>query len=101
MMSLGRSKVSCSQQALTNFKFRLGLFTYKLRGTSLIGHLPSGSPIDCSIHRELGGSMCPIWPDYFGECRGVVFVVDVSDNADLAPATVELYELLQHEQLKV
>jgi hypothetical protein len=31
----------------------------------------------------------------------VLFVVDVSDNASLAPATVELYELLQHVQLKV
>ncbi|KAL6756130.1 ADP-ribosylation factor family-domain-containing protein [Haematococcus lacustris] len=51
--------------------------------------------------RELGGSMSPIWPDYFSACRAVIFVVDLADAANLAPAAVELYELLQHPDLKM
>lgn len=51
--------------------------------------------------RELGGQMSPIWPDYYSECRAVIFVVDVGDNAALPPATVELYEAMQHPEIKV
>ena len=43
--------------------------------------------------------MLPLWPQYFGECLMVVLVVDVACNWSIAPAAVELMELMQHPQL--
>ena len=39
--------------------------------------------------------MLPIWPKYYSNVHAVVFTLDVSDAASIAPAAVELYELLQ------
>lgn len=39
--------------------------------------------------------MLPIWPKYYGNVHAVVFALDASDPAAVAPAVVELYELLQ------
>lgn len=53
------------------------------------------------VYREVGGQMLPIWPQYFDDCKVVMFVVDMANNADVASAVVELYELLRHDRLQV
>jgi hypothetical protein len=45
--------------------------------------------------------MSPLWPTYYEDCHMVVFVIDASDAASIAPATVELCELMQHPKLQV
>jgi len=58
-------------------------------------------PFRSIMLREIGGTMCPLWPQYFGDCKMVVFVVDASDAASIAPATLELYDLMSRPQLQV
>ena len=53
------------------------------------------------LSREIGGTMCPLWPQYYEDCKVMVFVVDASDAASIAPATLELYELMLHPKLQV
>ena len=43
--------------------------------------------------------MSPLWPQYYDDCRMVVFVIDASDAACIAPSAVELCELMQHPKL--
>ena len=45
--------------------------------------------------------MLPIWPQYYDDCLMVMYVVDLANYMQLAPATVELYELLSSPVLKV
>ncbi len=45
--------------------------------------------------------MCPLWPQYFEDCHMVVFVIDSADCASIAPAAVELCEVMQHPKLNV
>lgn len=52
------------------------------------------------VLREMGGSMIPVWPRYFSESELVLFVVDGAAHAQLAAATIELFELLQAHELK-
>ncbi|GMH36431.1 hypothetical protein BSKO_04299 [Bryopsis sp. KO-2023] len=50
------------------------------------------------VAREVGGLMMPMWPRFFGECDTFVFVVDMSQRAMISEATMELYELLTHDE---
>lgn len=45
--------------------------------------------------------MSPLWPQYYEDCRMVVFVVDVADASSIAPAALELCELMQHPKVQV
>lgn len=45
---------------------------------------------------EVGGQMAPLWPTYFDDCRMALFVVDASDAGGVAPAAVELCEMMSH-----
>lgn len=54
-----------------------------------------------SLCREIGGQMSPMWPRYYSQCRSVCFVVDISQPVTMAEATIEFYELLNHEDMKV
>jgi hypothetical protein len=45
--------------------------------------------------------MTALWPQYFDDCLMLVFVVDASDAASIAPAAVELCEVLQHPKMEV
>lgn len=65
------------------------VFTGKLSG-----------PVKRIIVREVGGSMVPLWPQYYPDAQCLVFVVDCTAHAQLAPAQVELYELLSEPELR-
>ena len=45
--------------------------------------------------------MAPLWPQYYNDCRMILFVIDVSDASCIASAAVELCELMQHPKAKV
>ncbi|XP_072387009.1 ADP-ribosylation factor-like protein 16 [Diabrotica undecimpunctata] len=50
--------------------------------------------------RELGGSMAPIWPKYFGDINKIIYVVDVSNLCQISAACVLLYTVLVNPLLK-
>ncbi|KAG2484182.1 hypothetical protein HYH03_016994 [Edaphochlamys debaryana] len=59
-----------------------------------------GCPVRDVKIRECGGSMQPLWRNWYSRpIRGVVFALDASDAAALAGAAVELYEVLQRPDL--
>lgn len=79
----------------------LSLATQATNGLELFSvPLPKGHPLKQLTIRELGGSMLPIWPKYYSNVHAVVFTLDVCDAASIAPAAVQLYELLQAPQLQ-
>jgi ADP-ribosylation factor family len=45
--------------------------------------------------------MLPLWPQYYNDCRMVLFVIDASDPTIIPEAGVELYELLREPVLQV
>lgn len=47
-----------------------------------------------------GGSMAPIWHNYYSGVRKVMYVVDVSNLTHLANATLLFMELLANPKLK-
>ncbi|GIL64801.1 hypothetical protein Vafri_18666 [Volvox africanus] len=50
--------------------------------------------------RECGGSMQPLWRNWYSRpIKAVVFTLDVSDPAALAAGGVELQRVLQHPEL--
>lgn len=49
--------------------------------------------------REMGGTMQPVWPRYFDESDAIVFVVDVSNKAQLATSSAALYDVLAAEKV--
>jgi ADP-ribosylation factor-like protein 13B len=50
------------------------------------------------VFYDLGGGsrIRGVWPQYFSDVHGVVFVVDSSDRARAAEAAKELHEALAH-----
>ncbi len=50
---------------------------------------------------DLGGGarIRGVWPQYFADVHGVVFVVDSSDQARLAEAAKELHAALEHPMI--
>ncbi len=55
----------------------------------------------CSDHREVGGCMLPVWPQYFESARSLIYVIDISTADVLAAAVTELHTLLQHPSIQV
>uniref|UniRef100_A0A7S1PYV6 ADP-ribosylation factor-like protein n=1 Tax=Neobodo designis TaxID=312471 RepID=A0A7S1PYV6_NEODS len=51
---------------------------------------------------DLGGGATfrGIWPHYFHDCHGIMFVVDASDKARLAEAAESFQKLVQHEYIR-
>lgn len=49
--------------------------------------------------REVGSPMLPMWPSYYGDCRGVIYVMDTAQPLGLSAALVELLEILSHPGL--
>ena len=45
---------------------------------------------------DVGGTMRKIWPQYYGEADGVVFVVDASDRQQFGESCEALREILQN-----
>mmetsp|Transcript_7871 Transcript_7871/g.15337 ORF Transcript_7871/g.15337 Transcript_7871/m.15337 type:complete len:465 (-) Transcript_7871:627-2021(-) len=58
----------------------------------------SGPPLTPNLRislREVGGSMLPLWPQYFDGAKALIFCIDASDGDSLALASVELWDVLQ------
>uniref|UniRef100_A0A8C3YME8 ARF like GTPase 16 n=1 Tax=Catagonus wagneri TaxID=51154 RepID=A0A8C3YME8_9CETA len=49
--------------------------------------------------RELGGCMGPIWSNYYGNCRSLLFMLDASNPTQLSASCAQLLGLLSAEQL--
>lgn len=45
--------------------------------------------------------MSPLWPRYYASSNSILFVVDISQHATIAEATIEIYELLSHPDVQV
>ncbi|PAA89600.1 hypothetical protein BOX15_Mlig002272g1 [Macrostomum lignano] len=48
--------------------------------------------------RELGGSMAPVWPDYYSDVAAIIFVVDASNLQQVGAATIQFIHLLNSPQ---
>ncbi|XP_076448918.1 ADP-ribosylation factor-like protein 16 [Babylonia areolata] len=48
--------------------------------------------------RELGGSMGPIWKNYYRDSSAIIYVVDVSNRCQVASACIQLLTVLTHAQ---
>ncbi|XP_018409144.1 PREDICTED: ADP-ribosylation factor-like protein 16 [Nanorana parkeri] len=44
--------------------------------------------------REVGGSMGPIWPSYYKDCRTVMFVVDAANPMQVSASCIQLLSVL-------
>ncbi|XP_073462841.1 ADP-ribosylation factor-like protein 16 [Aquarana catesbeiana] len=44
--------------------------------------------------REVGGSMGPIWPSYYQDCRTVLFVVDSANPMQVSASCIQLLSVL-------
>ncbi|PNW76409.1 hypothetical protein CHLRE_11g467564v5 [Chlamydomonas reinhardtii] len=61
---------------------------------------PKGCPVKNIVIRECGGSMQPLWRQWYGAgFIAVLMTLDTSDAASLAAAGVALYDLLQNTSL--
>jgi hypothetical protein len=49
--------------------------------------------------REVGSPMLPMWPSYYVDCLGVVYVMDTAQPLGLSGALMELLEILSHPAL--
>lgn len=49
--------------------------------------------------RELGGVMAPIWPSYYQDCKGLLFVIDASNRQQIAVASMLLLKTLSNKNL--
>ncbi|XP_064595583.1 ADP-ribosylation factor-like protein 16 [Liolophura sinensis] len=49
--------------------------------------------------RELGGSMGPIWQNYYKDCKTVIYMIDVCNRLQVSSACIQLLALLTHESL--
>ncbi|KAA6390794.1 MAG: hypothetical protein EZS28_013681 [Streblomastix strix] len=50
--------------------------------------------------REIGGSLKPLWIDFFERSQFIMFVVDVSDYAQIPSAVCEIIELISNPDSK-
>ena len=65
---------------------------------SLIAPAPwAGVPFEV---REIGGVMLQLWPQYFGDCGLLLFVVDMSQATQLSASCVELHHALGSRELR-
>ncbi|XP_075702215.1 ADP-ribosylation factor-like protein 16 isoform X2 [Rhinoderma darwinii] len=44
--------------------------------------------------REVGGSMVPIWPSYYNDCRTVLFIVDAANPNQISASCIQLLSML-------
>ena len=49
--------------------------------------------------RELGGAMAPIWKNYYSDCQGVIFLIDVGNPFQVSASTVLFYDMLSESKL--
>ncbi|CAI9562620.1 unnamed protein product, partial [Staurois parvus] len=49
--------------------------------------------------REVGGSMGPIWPSYYKDCRTVMFVVDAANPVQVSASCMQLLFVLSASAL--
>ena len=49
--------------------------------------------------REIGGSLAPLWKNFFDETHAVIFIIDVSNNIQVSASTILLYDVLGSENL--
>ncbi|XP_068250110.1 ADP-ribosylation factor-like protein 16 [Palaemon carinicauda] len=76
----------------------LSLTTVPTVGVNIVTLIePEKLPIDI---RELGGSMAPIWHNYYGGVRKVIYVIDGVNLTQLGEATLQLMELLENPKLR-
>jgi signal recognition particle receptor subunit beta len=66
----------------------------------------TGTEMETIVHkrdsvsfREMGGSISPVWPKYFDKCGGFIFVIDLSHNAQVSCAAVELMLAMSSPEL--
>ncbi|KAJ6600716.1 ADP-ribosylation factor-like protein 16 [Pseudolycoriella hygida] len=50
--------------------------------------------------REVGGTMAPMWKNYFGDVKKLMYVVDTSNLCQISAAGVLLYSLLADPRLQ-
>jgi GTPase SAR1 family protein len=60
---------------------------------------PRGTAFRSITIREVGGQMCPLWPQYYDDCHCVIFVLDTSDHTSIADAALELLDALKDPRL--
>ncbi|KAL4239536.1 ADP-ribosylation factor-like protein 16 [Mactra antiquata] len=68
-------------------------------GTSLV-NVSVNNRFDVTL-RELGGSMGPIWKNYFKDIIGLMYVVDISNRLQVAAACIQLLTVLSANNLPV
>ncbi|KAK3091442.1 hypothetical protein FSP39_019879 [Pinctada imbricata] len=49
--------------------------------------------------RELGGSMSPIWPNFFKDAKNIIFLLDLSNRLQVSAACIQLLTTLSHKSL--
>ncbi|XP_075072926.1 ADP-ribosylation factor-like protein 16 isoform X2 [Mixophyes fleayi] len=49
--------------------------------------------------REVGGSMGPIWPSYYKDCRTVLFIVDAANPSQVSASCIQLLSVLSAHAL--
>ncbi|KAG7394745.1 hypothetical protein PHYBOEH_004695 [Phytophthora boehmeriae] len=54
----------------------------------------------CTL-REVGGQLLPMWPAYFESCHFWLFLVDASNATQLAAAAVELFAVLNMDEMRI
>ncbi|XP_018090599.1 ADP-ribosylation factor-like protein 16 [Xenopus laevis] len=49
--------------------------------------------------REVGGSMGPIWPSYYRDCKSVICMIDASNPNQVSSSCIQLLSVLSAEPL--
>ncbi|KAF4315770.1 hypothetical protein BBO99_00009144 [Phytophthora kernoviae] len=62
--------------------------------------LPLDGGRACTL-REVGGQLLPMWPAYFESCHFWLFLVDASNATQLAAAAVELFAVLNMDEMRI
>ena len=55
----------------------------------------------CIVIREIGGTMAPIWQNYYKQVNKIIFVVDASNLCQIASAGVLFYTPVSYTHLDV
>ncbi|KAG8446421.1 hypothetical protein GDO86_014031, partial [Hymenochirus boettgeri] len=53
----------------------------------------------CVTVREVGGSMGPIWPSYYTDCKSVMFMIDAANPNQVSASCVQLLTMLSAQPL--
>ncbi|XP_047485123.1 ADP-ribosylation factor-like protein 16 [Penaeus chinensis] len=94
----GTGKTLLLRRMLNLNKPDISMTTVPTVGVNIVTlQVPEMLPINI---RELGGSMAPIWHNYYSGVKKLMYVVDVSNLTQLANATLLFMELLANPKLK-